>query len=207
MKDYIELSKNHFNNQAKIYDETNTAYYSKYPKISCKDVAQRLNNIQYQSLLDIGCGTGYLIDLLQKQKSALYCGLDLSPEMLKVARKKLPESVFLSEGSSDCLPYEDNSFDIVTCIQSFHHYPDPEKAMKEAYRVLKNDGLYILSDTGYGGVPKWFYNNFILKVANTGDYAVYSMKDIENLMIKSGFAINDAQKIDRFVYTIVAVKR
>lgn len=207
MKDYIELSKNHFDNQAKIYDETNTALYSKYPKISCKDVAQRLKNIEYQSLLDIGCGTGYLIDLLQKQKNALYCGLDLSPEMLKMARKKLPESVYLTEGSSDKLPYEDNSFDIVTCIQSFHHYPNPEKAMAEAYRVLKKGGLYILSDTGYGGILRWFYNQFVLKVANTGDYAVYSMKDIENLMTKSGFVIKNAQKIDRFVYTIVAVKR
>lgn len=207
MKDYIELSKKHFNKQAQVYDETNTALYSKYPKISCKDVAKRLKNIQYQALLDIGCGTGYLIDLLQRQKSALYCGLDLSPEMLKMAGKRLPESVCLTEGSSDKLPYEDNSFDIVTCIQSFHHYPNPEKAMEEAYRVLKKGGFYILSDTGYGGILKWFYNQFILKVANTGDYAVYSMNDIENLMMKSGFVIKDAQKIDRFVYTIVAVKR
>lgn len=207
MKDYIELSKEHFNNQAKIYDETNTAFYSKYPKISCRDVAERLKNTEYQSLLDIGCGTGYLIDLLQKQKNALYCGLDLSPEMLKMAKEKLSESVCLTEGSSDKLPYEDSSFDIVTCIQSFHHYPNPEKAMAEAYRVLKKGGLYILSDTGYGGIPKWFYNHFILKIANTGDYAVYSIKDIEKLMIKSGFEIESAQKIDRFVYTIVAIKK
>lgn len=206
MKDYIELSKKHFDKQAKIYDETDTAYYSKYPKISCNDVAERLRNIQYQSLLDIGCGTGYLLDLLQKQKNALYCGLDLSPEMLKAAKKKLPESVFLTEGSSDCLPYDDNSFDAVTCIQSFHHYPRPDKAMAEAYRVLKQGGLYILSDTGYGGIPKWFYNQILLKVVNTGDYAVCSIKDIENLMTKTGFRIKESQKIDRFIYTVTGVK-
>ena len=206
MKDYIELSKKHFDRQAKIYDETNTAYYSKYPKISCKDVAQRLKNIEYQSLLDIGCGTGYLIDMLQKQKSALYCGFDLSPEMLRMAKKKLPKSVFLTEGSSDNLLYEDNSFDIVTCVQSFHHYPAPEKSMAEAYRVLKNGGLYILSDTGYGGFPKWIYNKFILKITNTGDYAVYSKNDIENLMTKSGFAVRETHRINKFVYTVIGIK-
>lgn len=206
MKDYIELSKKHFNNQARIYDETNTAYYSKYPKISCKDVAERLRNTEYQSLLDIGCGTGYLIDMLHKQKNALYCGLDLSPEMLKISKQKLPASVYLTEGSADSLPYEDNSFDVVTCIQSFHHYPKPEKSMSEAYRILKPGGLYILSDTGYGGILKCFYNQFVLKVAKTGDYAVYSMMDIENLMTKSGFVIKDAQKIDKFIYTVVAMK-
>lgn len=209
MKNYIELSKKHFDNQAKIYDETNTAYYSKYPKISCQDVAQRLKHTEYQSLLDIGCGTGYLIDILQKQKNALYRGLDLSPEMLKVAKKKLPASVYLTEGSADSLPYEDNLFDVVTCIQSFHHYPKPEQAMAEAYRVLKPGGLYIISDTGMGNYPKFIYsiyNNFIVKKLNTGDYAAYSKQDIRNLMTSSGFKIKDAQDITKFIYTVVGIK-
>lgn len=209
MKNYIELSKKHFDNQAKIYDETNTAYYSKYPKISCKDVAQRLKYSEYQSLLDIGCGTGYLIDMLQKQKSADYYGLDLSPEMLKVAKNKLSGSVELIEGYSDSLPYKDSSFDVVTCIQSFHHYPKPEKAMAEAYRVLKPGGLYIISDTGMGNYPKFIYsiyNNFIVKKLNTGDYAAYSKRDIRNLMTSSGFKIKDAQDITKFIYTVVGIK-
>lgn len=209
MKNYIELSKKHFDNQAEIYDETNTAYYSKYPKISCKDVAQRLRNTEYQSLLDIGCGTGYLIDILQKQKNALYCGLDLSPQMLKMAKQKLPQSVYLTEGSADSLPYEDNSFDVVTCIQSFHHYPKPEKSMSEAYRVLKPGGLYIISDTGMGNYPKFiysFYNNCIVKKLNTGDYAAYSKQDIQNMMTLSGFKIKDVQDITKFIYTVVGIK-
>lgn len=209
MKNYIELSKKHFDNQAKIYDETNTAYYSKYPKISCRDVAQRLKYSEYQSLLDIGCGTGYLIDMLQKQKSADYYGLDLSPEMLKVAKNKLSGSVELIEGYSDSLPYKDSSFDVVTCIQSFHHYPKPEKAMAEAYRVLKPGGLYIISDTGMGNYPKFIYsiyNNFIVKKLNTGDYAAYSKRDIRNLMTSSGFKIKDAQDITKFIYTVVGIK-
>lgn len=209
MKNYIELSKKHFDNQAEIYDETNTAYYSKYPKISCKDVAQRLRNTEYQSLLDIGCGTGYLIDILQKQKNALYCGIDLSPEMLKMAKQKLPQSVYLTEGSADSLPYEDNSFDVVTCIQSFHHYPKPEKSMSEAYRVLKPGGLYIISDTGMGNCPKFIYsiyNNFIVKKLNTGDYATYNKRDIQNMMTLSGFKIKDAQDITKFIYTVVGIK-
>lgn len=209
MKDYIELSKMHFDHQAKIYDETNTAYYSKYPKISCKDVAQRLKHTEYESLLDIGCGTGFLIDMLQKQKNALYCGLDLSPEMLKMAKQKLPEGVYLTEGSADSLPYEDKSFDVVTCIQSFHHYPKPEKSMTEAYRVLKPGGLYILSDTGMGNYPKLIYsiyNNLIVKKLNTGDYAAYSKWDIQNLMTSSGFRIKDSQDITKFIYTVVGIK-
>lgn len=209
MKDYIELSKKHFDGQSKIYDETNTAYYSKYPKISCKDVAERLKNTEFQTMLDVGCGTGYLIDILQKQRAADYHGLDLSPEMLKVAKSKLSDSVVLTEGYSDKLPYQDNTFDVVTCIQSFHHYPKPEKAMTEAYRVLKPGGLYILSDTGMGNYPKFIYgiyNKLIVKHLNTGDYAAYSKNDIQSMMRASGFKIKDAEDITKFIYTVTGVK-
>ena len=37
------------------------------------------------------------------------------------------DTVAIVQGYADSLPYDDNSFDIVTCIQSFHHYPDPDK--------------------------------------------------------------------------------
>lgn len=206
MKDYIALSKKHFDSQAKDYDRKNTYYYSKYPKISCKSVSQKLSDISYQSLLDVGCGTGYLIDLLSKEKTANYYGLDLSPEMLRVARNKLSRSVVLTEGSADTLPYSDNSFDIVTCVQSFHHYPYPDKAMAEAYRVLKPGGLYILSDTGASGVLKWLENHIFLKTINSGDFAVYDIKDISKMMKANGFKITETEHLSRFIFTVIGKK-
>ena len=129
MKNYEALSRKHFDSQASEYDARETAYYSKFPKISCRDVADRLRSISYEKLLDVGCGTGYLFELLLAQREAEYHGLDLSPEMLKMAEAKFNGRVALVEGSADRLPYADDSFDVVTCIQSFHHYPDPDKAM------------------------------------------------------------------------------
>ena len=206
MKDYEKLSKIHFDTQAADYDAKNTALYSKYPKISCHDVAQRLKNVPYQSLLDIGCGTGFLFEQLQRVKAADYYGLDLSPEMLRVARAKFGDTVTFTVGSSDELPFSDNSFDVVTCVQSFHHYPYPEKAMSEAYRVLKPGGLYILSDTGMGGPVKWFYNSILPKIANAGDYAMYGREDIRRLMEKSGFCDCMAYKVRKYIYTVIGRK-
>ena len=152
MKDYEALSKKHFDGQAAEYDQRDTYYYSQNGKISCRDIAAKVNSVPYEALLDVGCGTGFLIDILAKQKSARYCGVDLSDGMIRVAKsKKIPDAEF-TVGSADRLPYPDESFDIVACSQSFHHYPYPEKAMLEAKRVLKPGGLYILSDTGIGGV-------------------------------------------------------
>jgi len=129
MKNYEALSRKHFDSQASEYDARETAYYSKYPKISCRDVCERLRSVSYKKLLDVGCGTGYLFELLLAQREAEYHGLDLSPEMLKMAEAKFNGSVALVEGSADRLHYADNNFDVVPCIQSFHHYPDPDKAI------------------------------------------------------------------------------
>lgn len=61
------------------------------------------------------------------------------------------------------------TFDIVTCSQSFHHYPHPEKAMLEAKRVLKPGGLYILFDPGIGGISAWIDNHILFKLVKSGD--------------------------------------
>ena len=171
-KDFVELSKNWFNKQAPVYDETNTILYSKYGKISCQNIAEYLKDKEFNNILDIGCGTGYLINMLSKEHNAEFIGLDLSPEMIKQAKSKNIKNAKFIEGRSDELPFENDTFDVVTCSQSFHHYPETDKPMQEAWRVLKTGGLYILSDTGVGPfkmlgvkVDDFIYRHF----SNTGD--------------------------------------
>ena len=135
MKDYEALSKKHFDAQAKEYDERNTYYYSRNGKISNRDIARGIKDIPYEKLLDIGCGTGYLLEILSEQREAEYYGADLSDEMIRVAENKRIANTEFSVASADKLPYADEMFDIVTCSQSFHHYPYPEKAIQEAKRV------------------------------------------------------------------------
>ena len=169
MKDYEALSKKHFDGQAADYDRRDTYYYSLNGKISCRDIAGQIKELPYESLLDVGCGTGFLMELLIKQRPAHYCGADLSDEMIRVAREKRINGAEFVVSSADKLPYPDETFDIVTCSQSFHHYPYPEKAMLEAKRVLKPGGLYILSDTGIGGIGAWIDNHILFKMMKSGD--------------------------------------
>ena len=206
MKDYEALSKKHFDGQAAEYDQRDTYYYSRNGKISCRNIAGKLKGVSYKALLDVGCGTGLLIDILTKQKAARYCGVDLSDEMIRVAKgKEIPGAEFLT-GSADKLPYPDESFDIVTCSQSFHHYPYPEKAMREAWRVLKSGGLYILSDTGIGGLGAWIDNHILFKLAKSGDCHTTNRKGIEKMMVSAGFTITDSQQVQGMIYTVTGRK-
>ena len=202
MKDFEALSKKHFDGQAAEYDRRDTYYYSRNGKISCRDIAEQIREVPYESLLDVGCGTGFLLDILAKQRPARYCGVDLSDEMIRMARNKQIEVAEFAVGSADKLPYPDESFDIVTCSQSFHHYPYPEQAMREAKRVLKPGGLYILSDTGIGGIGAWIDNHIIFRLMQSGDCHTTNRKGIEKLMRTAGFIVVDSRQIKGMIYTV-----
>ena len=74
MKDCEALSKKHFDRQAAEYDPRDTCYYSQNGKLSCRDIADQIKGVPSEALLDAGCGTGFLIDLLAKRKPEGYCG-------------------------------------------------------------------------------------------------------------------------------------
>ena len=206
MKDYEALSRKHFDAQAPQYDERDTVYYSREGKISCRDIAHKLSSFSYASLLDVGCGTGFLIDLLAKQRKARYVGLDLSSEMIRMAEKKQIQGAKFTCGTADRLPFPDGTFGIVTCSQSFHHYPYPDKAMSEAFRVLKSGGLYILSDTGVGGIGGWIDNHILFLLSRSGDCHTTNRHGIARMMEKAGFVVAESRQISRFIYTVTGRK-
>jgi len=206
MKDYEALSRKHFDRQAAEYDARDTVYYSREGKISCRDIAAQLKPVPYETLLDVGCGTGFLIDLMAKHRPARYTGLDLSPEMIRMAEGKQIEGAAFTVGSADRLPFPDRSFDIVTCSQSFHHYPYPDKAMAEVLRVLKPGGLYILSDTGIGGVGGFIDNHILFRLARSGDCHTTNRHGIARMMEKAGFTVTGSRQISRMIYTVTGKK-
>ena len=198
-------SQKWFDNQAPVYDQKETMAYSKNPKRSCNDVKKLLENMSYDTLLDVGCGTGYLFELINNNSSSYY-GLDISKKMLEVAKNKNNPNTEYVYGTAEKLPFDDNSMNIVTCIQSFHHYPYPEEAIREVYRVLKPGGYYILSDTGIGEPLAFIFNKLIYPHMHSGDCNIQNRKSIEKRMINNNFKIDSSRNLTRLIYTVVGKK-
>jgi ubiquinone/menaquinone biosynthesis C-methylase UbiE len=100
-------------------------------------------------LLDIGTGTGRMIELLGREvKRAI--GVDRNPEMLKLARVKLSEGTFahweLHQGDVGALPLQQASVDTVIIHQVLHYIPSPEIAIVEAARLLVANGRLLIID-------------------------------------------------------------
>jgi ubiquinone/menaquinone biosynthesis C-methylase UbiE len=92
-------------------------------------------------VLDVACGTGAVTrEALQRiGPGGAVTGLDCSPEMLAVARRKLPDIEF-REGRAEELPFGDRSFDAVVCQFALMYFDDRQQALREMRRVLRPGG-------------------------------------------------------------------
>jgi SAM-dependent methyltransferase len=93
------------------------------------------------SHLDVGCGSGLLCQL-SHERGAQITGVDVSPELLKIARERVPEGDFHDQDMSE-LPFGDGEFDLVTGVNAFQFAPDPAVAFEQAARVLAPGGSLI----------------------------------------------------------------
>lgn len=112
-------------------------------------------NIQSgQRVLDLGCGTGTLLLMIKRaQPRAVVTGVDGDADVLEIARAKAARAdlpVSFSQALASALPYPDNTFDQVLSSLVFHHLASSVKraALREIYRVLREDGELHLLDFG-----------------------------------------------------------
>ena len=112
-------------------------------------------------ILDVGCGGGININRMAKDAKKVY-GIDYSIESVKLSREvneKLIDNgqVEIHEGNVKDLPFEDNTFDIVTAFETVYFWPDIEKCFGEVKRVLKPGGTFLIGMESNGS------DNFIMK--------------------------------------------
>jgi SAM-dependent methyltransferase len=97
-------------------------------------------------LLDVGCGAGLAVQLAAK-RGATVSGFDASAGLLAVARDRMP-GVNIRQGDLEELPYEDNSFDVVTAFNSVQYAADPLRALREIKRVATPSGIVAMASWG-----------------------------------------------------------
>jgi SAM-dependent methyltransferase len=102
------------------------------------EVLNRLELGRGVRLLDVGCGSGYAARMAARL-GADVTGLDITPELLAIARERVPGATFV-EGGMDTLPFEDGSFDAVVGFNAFQFADDPARAVAESARVVRPGG-------------------------------------------------------------------
>jgi ubiquinone/menaquinone biosynthesis C-methylase UbiE len=197
-KDYKNISIKEFSKAAKVYETDRGGVY-KMCKKDYPDVLAELEKEDFTDLLDCGCGPAPMLTLLhEKYPDKHYTGIDLTPEMIEVARAKNMEDVKLVVGDCEKLPFDDESFDAVICCQSFHHYPNVQDFFNSVYRVLRPGGRLILRDmTMNTAAVRWFCNHIEIPIINLtghGDVRIYGRDDVNKLCNKAGLTMELFEK-------------
>ena len=99
--------------------------------------------------LDVGCGGGRMIrSLLDRYPSLRVDAVDVSAEAVAYSRKEnrryLGSRCRIEQSGAESLPYDDNSFDLVTTFESLYFWQDIRKGFAEIYRVLKDGGRLVI---------------------------------------------------------------
>lgn len=131
---------------AEIADEYD-AYYNtevgqKVNEIEEKLIAGALQKIPKGKMLELGCGTGHWTKFFVENGFEL-TATDISDAMLKHAQQKQLNAKIL-KADSENLPFEDESFDMVSSITMMEFVSDQDKVLSEIYRVLKPNGYVLL---------------------------------------------------------------
>ena len=95
--------------------------------------------------LDVGCGPGATV----RQTASLVdlgIGVDLAPRMIARAAALAGNGARFCVADSERLPFGSGTFSALLCSTSFHHYPDPQQAVREMARVIRPGGRLVLAD-------------------------------------------------------------
>jgi ubiquinone/menaquinone biosynthesis C-methylase UbiE len=160
-----QLEKNSIEEFSKWADNYDNPFTSITFRQTNAKIVKLLDPTENSSLLDVGCGSGILIkNLINGNRGMKLFGLDITPKMVEVAKRKFANNpnVEITLSSAVNMPYKDNSFDYVTCANSFHHHPDPVKSAKEMVRVLKLGGKLLILDMCIEGLLR----KILFKVEN-----------------------------------------
>ncbi len=153
----------------------------------------------YERILDIGTGTGYLAFPLAKMyPEAKVYGIDIAEAIMEKNQETVKESgisnlTFLAFDGLE-YPFEEESFDLIVSRYAFHHFPKVELSVKQMYRLLKKGGKVLISDPmRHPTDTKGVIDDF-MGIKKDGHIQFYPSEELEKLFVRAGFA-KEAQVI------------
>lgn len=155
---------------------------------------ERRNNLK---ILDAGCGTGIISKVLENKGSVI--SLDISDEALEFCKKR---GLNTQKGTVESLPFEENSFDLITSIDVIYHkwVRSNNDALKEMNRVLKKDGTLVIQVAAYN----FMYSNHDKAVMTQRRY---TKKQLKELLEQNGFKVKKITYVNTILFPIALIKR
>ena len=206
MQQYLQnkkgLVQNVFDQVYDQYDLMNDFMSFGAHRLWKKNLLKMMNPSRNQNLIDVECGTGDIANLFlnyMNENSYVTC-VDPNKKMIKKGKEKLNKFKNLNwiEASAERLPLAENFFDFYTISFGLRNTKNIEKALKEAYRVLKPGGRYLCLEFSKIQNPSLdiIYKNYSKLIPSIGKFIVGESKPYEYLIRSIENFINQDELID-----------
>lgn len=147
---------------------------------------------EYNRILDIGTGTGYLaFPLAERFPEASVCGIDIA-ETIVMKNNAIVKEKGISNLSFEVFdglkyPFPDESFDLIVTRYAFHHFPNVADAIKQMNRILVKGGRVLISDPVRNEKDENRVIDMLMKVKKDGHIQFYSSNELDELFTGNGF--------------------
>ncbi|CAN5302225.1 methyltransferase domain-containing protein [soil metagenome] len=164
-----------------------------YIASTTEQTVRRLSLRSDDRLLDIGCGTGVLLEQVRARWPVVYAvGVDLSREMLAVAQRRVGDRTPLVEADVSNLPFASDSFDVIVSNSSLHYWPNPKLALVEVARVLRQPGQLVITDW-CGDYLTCRLLDLGLRLTGRAQERAYRSAECVTLLEQSGFEVKSLE--------------
>ena len=176
------------------YAKIAATYNKRYVENYLPDIETSLKSIiksnGYKTILEAGCGTGRWISSLEEVSNKVF-GLDYSFDMIKIPKTD-KSNLNLVNADAVYIPFKDNFFDLIFCVNAIHHFPDKGKFIAECKRTLASNGMIAVFGVDPHIDKDWYvydyfdsvYENDLKRFPST-DRLKYLLQDLKFELIEN----------------------
>jgi SAM-dependent methyltransferase len=186
------------------YDEIAPSYDQRYGALQYEGIASTLLSLARagpaERILEVGCGTGHWLAQLRAVSPRVY-GLDSSVGMLEQSNRDLQDRLVCGEASP--LPFAQDAFDLIFCVNAFHHFAHKQEFIPQAAQALRPGGtLAIIGMDPHTGRDHWSLYHYF-EGTREADLARYpSSESIQNWMMEAGFVDVTSVMAEHIVHSL-----
>ncbi len=188
---------------AQKYDE----HWRVYLEATHKHAMEMLEPEKSDRILDASAGTGLLAGMIRRQVPCELSLIDISDEMLSVARNRLANDPFTRIRKMDvhALDYPDAYFSKIVCLNSFHFYENPEKVLSEFSRVLKKSGKLVM--VAWCRDP-WHFRLFdvAMRITQRPYAGSHTSAELQRLLKVSGFTVSKSRRWSHRFWSLLNIQ-
>lgn len=153
------------------------------------EAIKKYHPLNINAILDIGSADGLMLSRIKKEFPSAECiGLEYSEELIKTCED---ENIKIVQGDAQNLPFQNDSFDVVCAAALIEHVENPIKMLEEAFRVLKPDGIIIIT------TPDPFFDKIAQAIGHIEKglhQETFTIKKLKDYFNKTGFRVLEAKK-------------